>query len=100
LNKILSKGIELGHFKGLDPPILNGKYADDTLLFLKPDCHMVKHLKWALRNLEGLSRLKVNFNKSKLITINIDLVSASNFAIQLCSKLETFSMKYLGLTLH
>jgi hypothetical protein len=23
--KILSKGDELGHFKGLDPPILNGK---------------------------------------------------------------------------
>jgi Reverse transcriptase (RNA-dependent DNA polymerase) len=106
LNKILSTGIELGHFEGLGPPILNGQkvlnlqYADDTLLFLKTDYQMVEGIKLVLRAFEGLSGLKINFSKSELVTLNIDLASAYNFAHQLHYKLGTLPLKYLGLTLH
>jgi hypothetical protein len=52
LNKFFfSKGVALGHFEGLDPPILYGKkalnlqYADDTLLFIHDGYLMVEHIK-------------------------------------------------------
>jgi Reverse transcriptase (RNA-dependent DNA polymerase) len=70
LNNFFSKGVALGHFEGLDPPILYGKktlnlqYTDDTLLFIHDGYLMVEHIKWALRAFEGLSGLKINFNKS------------------------------------
>jgi hypothetical protein len=90
----------------LGPPILNDKkvlnlqYIDDTLLFLKADYEMVEHIKWALRALEGLWGLKINFNKSELIALNIDLASAHNFATQLHCKLGSLPLKYFSLSLH
>jgi hypothetical protein len=33
---------------------------------------MVERVKWALRAFEGLSGLKINFNKSELIALNVD----------------------------
>jgi hypothetical protein len=106
LNKILFKGIALGHFEDLDPPIINNQkvlnlqYANDTLLLIKADYMMVERVKWVLRAFEGLSSLKINFNKSKLIALNIDSVVAHNFAIQLNCNLGALPMKYLDLSLH
>jgi Reverse transcriptase (RNA-dependent DNA polymerase) len=106
LNKILTKGIDLGHLEGLGPPILNGhkilhlQYADDTLLFLKADYLMIERVKWALRAFEGLLGLKINFNKSELIGLNVDLATTNNFALQLHCKLGSLPLKYLGLALH
>jgi Reverse transcriptase (RNA-dependent DNA polymerase) len=105
-NKILSKGIALGHFEGFGPlvidnrKILNLQYAGDTLLFIKVDYMMVERVKWALRAFEGISDLKINFNKSELIALNIDPALARNFAIQLHCKLGALPLKYLGLSLH
>jgi hypothetical protein len=79
LNKILANGIELDHFEELDPPILNDKN---------------------ILNFEGLSGLKINFSKSELIALNINLASAHNFATQLHCKLDTLPLKYLDLSLH
>jgi Reverse transcriptase (RNA-dependent DNA polymerase) len=106
LNKMLIKGIALGHFEGLGPPVLDNRkvlnlqYADDTILFLKADYMMVERLKWTLRAFEGLSGLKINFTKSKLIPLNIDASLAHNFTTQLNYKLGSPPMKYLGLSLH
>jgi hypothetical protein len=61
---------------------------------------MVERIKWDLRAFEGLSGLKINFNKTELIALNIDLASAHNFATQLHYKLGTISLKYLVLSLH
>jgi hypothetical protein len=102
LNKIMTKGIELGHFEGLGLSILNGKrnltlqYTDNTLLFLKADYLMIDRVKWALQAFEGLSGLKIIFNKSELIALNISSTLASNFALQLNCKLGSLPMKYLG----
>jgi hypothetical protein len=61
---------------------------------------MVERIKWDLRAFEGLTDLKINFNKTELIALNIDLASAHNFATQLHYKLGTISLKYLVLSLH
>jgi Reverse transcriptase (RNA-dependent DNA polymerase) len=106
LNKILSKGIASGHFEGLSLPVidnrkvLNLQYADDMLLFLKADYMIVERVKWDLCAFEGISSLKINFNKSELIALNIDSAVARNFAIQLHCKLGTLPLKYLCLSLH
>jgi hypothetical protein len=61
---------------------------------------MVERVKWALRTFEGLSDLKINFDKSELIPLNIDLSMVCNIATQLNCKLGALPLKYLGLTLH
>jgi Reverse transcriptase (RNA-dependent DNA polymerase) len=106
LNKILSNGVNLGHFEDLDPPIINNQkvlnlqYTDDTLLFIKVDYMMVERVKWALRAFEQLSGLKINFDKSELISIIIDPSMACNFVTQLNCKLGALPLKYLRLNLH
>jgi hypothetical protein len=69
-------------------------------LFLKADYLMIERVKWALRAFEGLSGLKINFTKSKLVALNISSELASNFALQLNYKLSSLHMKYLALSLH
>jgi hypothetical protein len=60
---------------------------------------MVDKFKWTLRAFEGLSGLKINFYKSKLV-VYIDSASAHNFAAQLHYKLDSLSLKYLDLSFH
>jgi hypothetical protein len=61
---------------------------------------MIERIKWALRAFEGLSELKINFNKYKLVTLNIFSHLAANFALQINCKLSSLPIKYLGLSLH
>jgi hypothetical protein len=68
--------------------------------FLKAYYLMVERVKWALQAFEGISSLKINFNKSKLLTLNLDLAIARNFALQLNFQLGSFPLKYLSLALH
>jgi hypothetical protein len=51
--------------------------------FLKAYYLMVERVKWVLRAFEGISGLKINFNKSKLLTLNLDPAIARKFALQL-----------------
>jgi hypothetical protein len=80
--------------------MLKLQYVDDTFLFDKANYMMVERVKWTLWAFERLSDLKINFNKSKLIALNIDSVMAYNFAHQHNCKLGVLPSKYLGLTLH
>lgn len=52
-----------------DFPVL--QYADDTLIFMKGDLSELDHLKVLLHNFAEASGLKVNFEKSMMIPINI-----------------------------
>lgn len=52
-----------------DFPIL--QYADDILIFLKGDITELNHLKDLLLNFAESSGLKVNFDKSMMVPINI-----------------------------
>jgi hypothetical protein len=61
---------------------------------------MVEIVKLALWTFEGLSSLKINFNKSELVVLNVDSTSANNFALQFNYKLSSLPLKYLGLSLH
>jgi Reverse transcriptase (RNA-dependent DNA polymerase) len=106
LHKILSLGISKGHFEGLGPvlssqhKIMHLQYADDTLLFLRADPHMVERLKWALLIFENISGLKINLSKSELVPLNLDPAQGQYLASLLNCYLRKLPIKYLDVNLH
>lgn len=75
LNKILKNLQATGLLQGLGDfnsvgQVLNLQFADDTLLFLHADRKMIVTLRLLLC-FENLSGLKVNFNKSEMVSLNI-----------------------------
>lgn len=60
---------------------------------------MVEHLKFLLLAFESTSRLKINFNKSALVPINISNELVSNLANQLGYQLSSLPITYLGVPL-
>jgi Reverse transcriptase (RNA-dependent DNA polymerase) len=105
LNKMIQRGIRAGHLAGLGPSstsfgkLIQLQYADDTLIFLQTNAKMVENLKWLFIAFEGISGLKVNFAKSKFISLNITTVQAHHFSNILGCKLEKLSLKYFGISL-
>lgn len=80
--------------------IISLQYADDTLLFLDPNIDNARNVKWLVSCFECLSGMKIKFNKSDLLTINVD-EEVSNILSQIfCCKRGTFPLKYLGVPLH
>ena len=47
------------------------QYADDTLLFLQNNLVQARNLKWILSIFEQISGMRINFNKSDLVPINV-----------------------------
>lgn len=90
---------------GLLPQVADGgiislHYADDTLLFLENDLDKAANLKWLLVCFEQMSGMKINYNKSDLLTIGLDEKNANNFTRLFCCKRSDFPIKYLGVPLH
>ena len=52
--------------------IISLLYADDTLLFLEHNLDKARALKWMLTCFEQLSGLKINYDKSDLVTIGME----------------------------
>jgi len=75
------------------------QYADDTLIFYPNDIQVLKNVKTIL-NLFGLcSGLKVNFHKSTLIGVNVDLEFTKGVVGASRCKYSGLQIKYLGLPL-
>jgi len=77
----LAKMIQMGQqnhlIKGLIPEYIGGglallQYADDTILCIQDDLEVAQILKLLLYLYEGMSGLKINFNKSEVIMISQD----------------------------
>lgn len=80
--------------------ILSLQYADDTLLFLENNLEKASTLKWLLVCFEQMSGMKINYDKSDLLTIGMDEDSANQFAKLFCCKRSEFPIKYLGVPLY
>jgi hypothetical protein len=90
---------------GLLPHVIDGgvislQYADDTLLFLKDDLHMANNLKWILLSYEQITGMRINFDKSDLLTIGLEDSWINAYAKIFCCKKGDFPIKYLGVPLH
>lgn len=101
LTRMILKAQSNNKFCGLiDHIIDNGvavlQYANDTIICLKHDLDGARSLKMLLYMYEFMADLKINFNKSEVMTINDeghwDQVYAGIFNCQVGS----FPIKYLG----
>jgi hypothetical protein len=80
--------------------IISLQYADDTLLFLKHGYLEACHLKWLMICFEQLLGMKINYNKSDLIPVNLSEQETQMYSRILCYKVGSFPIKYLRVPLH
>jgi mannosylglycoprotein endo-beta-mannosidase len=83
-----------------DGGVFSLQYADDTLLFIKNDVRQAQNLKWLLSIFEHLSGMRINFNKSDLVPINVTIEEVNVLAQVFGCKVSEFPLKYLGVPLH
>ncbi|XP_026384734.1 uncharacterized protein LOC113280306 [Papaver somniferum] len=72
------------------------QYADDTLIFLNASEEEADNLVIILQIFEAITGLKVNFQKSSVISIGADNMVEAMAEILKC-KVETLPLKYLGM---
>jgi hypothetical protein len=104
-SRMLIKAARQNLISGLLPQVMDGgvvslQYADDTLLFLEANIEKAQTLKWLLVCFEEMSGMKINYDKSDLLTIGLSLENANEYAKVFCCKLSDFPIKYLGVPLH
>jgi hypothetical protein len=75
------------------------QYADDTIMILKASQRELHCLKALLQTFSASTGLKINYNKSCLVPINLDDESTNNLAGLFGCKVESLTSTYLGLPL-
>ena len=103
--KMVIRAARHGIISGLLPNVCEGgivslQYADDTLLFLRHDQIQACHFKWLLACFENLSSMKINYNKSDLLTLGLEEEENLALARLFCCNIGNFPIKYLGVPLH
>lgn len=69
--------------------------------FLNPDIDNARNVKWLLSCFDGLSGMKINFDKCDLLTVNLEGgISKVLAPFFFCCKQSFFPLKYLGVPLH
>ena len=101
----LAKMIQMGQqnhlIKGLIPEYIEGglallQYADDTILCIQDDLEVAQNLKLLLYLYEGMSGLKINFNKSEVIMISHNNEKSLMYAEMFNCATGSWPIKYLG----
>ena len=73
-------------------------YADDTLLFCRVDQEQLAHLSWLLMWFESISGLRINLNKSEIISVG-SVAEVDSMALELGCKVGALPSSYLALPL-
>lgn len=73
------------------------QYADDTILILPACEHQLSNLKRVLQDFTASSGLRINFQKSCLIPINVNQAKAEHLAGIFDCEIGKFPFTYLGL---
>jgi len=103
--RMLVKAASNSLIAGLLPQVIAGgvvslQYADDTLLFLEDDLDKANNLKWLLLCYEQMTGMRINFDKSDLLTIGIEEDRVNEYSKIFGCKKGDFPIKYLGVPLH
>jgi mannosylglycoprotein endo-beta-mannosidase len=101
LSKVASHNLVRGLCREHVPGgVLSLQYADDTILFMENNLEMARNLKWVLSCFEQVSGMKVNYNKSELVPINLEPEEIDCFREIFDCAIGSFPIKYLGVPLH
>jgi hypothetical protein len=96
LAKAAGKGMIKGHLDQFRPVgILTLQYANDTLLFSSCDMYHLRYLKCVLMPFERVSGMKINFNKSEFIPLNLDDEHIHRVAHILSCPVGALPVKYI-----
>lgn len=74
-------------------------YADDVLFFIKPEQQQIQLLKIVTMVYTSISGLKINFEKSEIVTTGDNTIQDSTIAQMMECRQGTLPMQYLGLPL-
>jgi hypothetical protein len=105
LCQILLRGQQLHIIKGLGLVLHNDLtcshflYVDDMIFFLQAEFSNIEVVVWALIVFEALSDIKINYNKTKLVSLNLPAEEASQLATVLGCKISSFPLRYLEVPL-
>ena len=91
-------GCHIGRKNGEGMVVSHLLYANDTLLFCRVDQEKLSHLSWLLMWFESISCLRINLNKSEIISIG-SVVEVDSMALELGCKIGALPSSYLGLPL-
>jgi hypothetical protein len=102
---MLLKGGNEVLIRGLCPHFVPGgvvclQYDDDTLLFLEKSKSIATNMKWFLTCFEQISGMRINYHKSELIPINVEVEECATFLETFGCVLGSSPIKYLGIPLH
>jgi hypothetical protein len=105
LTRMLKKVVRNNHIKGLLGDLILGgvlslQYADDTLLFSDHDPNRIRNLKIVLTLFEKVSGMRINFNKSEFLSLNLGADQVHEIAHILDCPMGQFPFKYLGVPIH
>lgn len=73
-------------------------FADDALIFCKPNVNVILHLKCILLCFQMVSGIRINLKKTEMVRIG-DKRDETSLAIVLDCKVSNLPIKYLGLPL-
>lgn len=76
------------------------QYADDTIIFLENDIDVAGSMKWILTCFELMSGMRITYQKSEIIPLNITEMQANIMTSIFGCPVGTFPIKYLGIPLH
>ncbi|XP_050227685.1 uncharacterized protein LOC126677214 [Mercurialis annua] len=101
---MMDKAKELGLIEGISIQDYHEslsllQFADDTLLFIPYNLEMVRNLLRILRCFELVSGLRINFQKSSIIGLNVSDNDLNAAAMILNCKTEKLPFDYLGMPL-
>lgn len=102
LAKMITNAQKSGLIMGLAADLIpNGvavlQYADDTIICLEHDIDKAVNLKMLLYMFELMSGLKVNFQKSEILTVGGDDNVVNMYADLFRCEVGSFPIKYLGM---
>ncbi|KAL9664765.1 hypothetical protein QQ045_020172 [Rhodiola kirilowii] len=102
LSRILNNVVQKGRISGVEwvrnrESLTHLQFADDTVLFCKPDMQEVWKIRHIIISFAVCSRLEINFNKSRCLGIGLEDEEVQKFADVLGSPMGKFPMNYLGM---
>lgn len=99
LQRLLERNASLRHPIYHDRPYATIQYADDTLIICRAEEDDVRALKSSILSFSKATGLHINFAKSTMISLHVDLLKEATLSELLQCKRENWPMSYLGLPL-